>query len=430
MKYSSCFAKTFKQPPAEADSANAKLLVQAGFVDQTMAGVYTWLPFGLSVLRKVEQIVREEMNDLGAFEIMMPSLHPKEFWEATNRWDNVDILFKVHSQTDKDYALGASHEEVVTPLAKIFLDSYKHLPFATYQINTKFRDELRAKSGVLRGREFRMKDMYSFHTNQEDLNAFYQKTLNAYVKAFKRCGLDVKVVEASGGIFTQNPSHEFQALTPAGEDTILACDKCEFGQNSEIATLKERDVCPTRLSDGQECGGTLSIVKGIEVGNIFDLGTKYSDAFDLNFTNENGERKRVLMGCYGIGTSRLVGSIVEAHHDDRGIMWPKSIAPFQVHLVTLNSKDESVKENILNSADDLISELESSGVEVLWDDRDDISAGEKFADADLIGCPLRIVISEKTLKENSVEWKERSQSESRLVTINDIVDEINEFVKE
>ncbi len=423
MKYSSCFSKTSKTPPTDADSANAKFLIQAGFVDQTMAGVYTWLPFGLAVLRKVEQIVREEMNALGALEIFMPSLHPKEFWEATNRWDNVDILFKIKSQTEKDYALGASHEEVVTPLAKKFLESYKDLPFATYQINTKFRDELRAKSGVLRGREFRMKDMYSFHTTQEDLTAFYQKTLHAYVRAYNRCGLNVKVVEASGGIFTKNPSHEFQALTDAGEDTILACDKCEFGQNSEVATLKEGDACPT-------CGGVLSIVKGIEVGNIFDLGTKYSDAFDLNFTDENGDRKRVLMGCYGIGTSRLVGSIVEASHDDRGMIWPKSIAPFQVHFITLNSKDDAVRENIMGTADDLVRELESNGIEVLWDDRADVSPGAKFADADLIGIPLRILISEKSLKEDSVEWKERTGTESRLVKLTDLVEEAMQFVKE
>ena len=267
-----------------------------------------------------------------------------------------------------------------------------------------------------------MKDMYSFHTTQEDLSAFYQRTLEAYVRAYNRCGLNVKVVEASGGIFTQNPSHEFQALTDAGEDTILACDKCEFGQNSEIATLKEGDAC-------LKCGGTLSIVKGIEVGNIFDLGTKYSDAFDVNFTDETGERKKVLMGCYGIGTSRLVGAIVEASHDDRGIIWPKSIAPFQVHIITLNSKDEAMKENIMNIADDLVSGLEANGVEVLWDDRADISPGAKFADADLIGTPLRILISEKSLKEESVEWKERTGSESRLVKLEDVVEEISEFIK-
>lgn len=423
MKYSACYAKTFKNPPAEADSANAKFLVQAGFVDQTMAGVYTWLPFGLSVLRKVEQIVREEMNALGAQEVMMPSLHPKEFWEATNRWDNVDILFKIKSQTEKDYALGASHEEVVTPLVQKFVNSYKDLPSATYQINTKFRDELRAKAGVLRGREFRMKDMYSFHTNQEDLTSFYHKTLDAYVRAYNRCGLNVKVVEASGGIFTKNPSHEFQALTPAGEDVILACPNCEFGQNTEVATMKEGDTCP-------KCGGILSVVKGIEVGNIFDLGTKYSDAFDLNFTDETGERKRVLMGCYGIGTSRLVGAIVEACHDERGMIWPKSVAPFQVHIVTLNSKDETVKEQIMNTADDLVQAFEANGVEVLWDDREDVSPGAKFADADLIGVPLRLIISEKTLKEESVEWKERHSAESRLMKIEDVMEAVESFLKE
>lgn len=422
MKYSSNFAKTSKTAPADADSANAKFLIQAGFVDQTMAGVYTWLPFGLSVLRKVEQIVREEMNALGALEIFMPSLHPKEFWEATNRWDHVDILFKIKSQTEKEYALGASHEEVVTPLAKKFIESYKNLPFATYQINTKFRDELRAKSGVLRGREFRMKDMYSFHTSQEDLSAFYQKALEAYVRAYNRCGLNVKVVEASGGIFTKNPSHEFQALTDAGEDTILACEKCEFGQNTEVATVKDGDACP-------KCGGLIVTVKGIEVGNIFDLGTKYSDAFDLNFTDENGERKKVLMGCYGIGTSRLVGSIVEACHDDRGIIWPKSVAPFQVHLVTLNSKDDAVRENIIGTADDLVRDLEAQGIEVLWDDREDVSPGAKFADADLIGVPLRLIISEKSLKEESVEWKERTATESRLVKLVDIKEEVQAVVK-
>jgi len=414
MRYSSIFTKTSKQAPAESDSANARLLVQAGFVDQTMAGVYTWLPFGLTVLRKVEQIVREEMNALGAQEIFMPSLHPKEFWEATNRWDNVDILFKVHSQTEKDYALGASHEEVVTPLAKSFIQSYKDLPFAAYQINTKFRDELRAKSGVLRGREFRMKDMYSFHTSQQDLESFYQKTLEAYVRVFERCGLDVKVVQASGGVFTQNPSHEFQALTPAGEDTILACDHCSFGQNTEVANLKEGDACPNG-------DGTLSLVKGIEVGNIFDLGTKYTDAFDENFVDETGERKRVLMGCYGIGTSRLVGAIVETYHDDKGMIWPASVAPFHVHLVTLKSKDAAVQDQLNETAESLMQELEAKGVEVLWDDRE-ATAGEKFADADLMGAPVRLILSEKTLAENAVEWKERKESESRLVPLADVVE--------
>jgi prolyl-tRNA synthetase len=421
MKYSKLFGKTTKTAPADADSANAKFLTQAGFVDQEMAGVYTWLPLGLRVLRKIEDIVREEMNTLGGQEIFMPCLHPKDYWLATNRWDTVDILFKLNSQTGKEYALGASHEEVVTPLAQKFLQSYKDLPFAVYQINTKFRDELRAKSGILRGREFRMKDMYSFHTNTEDLNDFYQKTLRGYVRAFNRCGLQVKVVEASGGIFTQNQSHEFQALTTAGEDILLACEKCEFGQNSEIATLKDGDTCP-------KCGAKLSTVKGSEVGNIFNLGTKYSDAFGMDFLNESGEKQRVLMGCYGIGTTRLMGTVVESSHDDRGIIWPKSIAPYQVHLVSLGSKDATVLEQINTTSSALYDDLQAAGIEVLWDDRAEATAGEKFADADLIGIPLRLVVSEKTLRENSVEWKERAVEKSTLVSLEKILEVIKEFV--
>lgn len=419
MRYSNLFGKTNKMAPADADSANARLLIQGGFVDQEMAGVYTWLPLGLSVLRKVEQIVREEMDALGANEIFMPSLQPKEYWTTTNRWEGVDILFKLNSQTGKEYALGCTHEEVVTPLAQKFTHSYKDLPFAVYQINTKFRDELRAKSGVLRGREFRMKDMYSFHTNQEDLTAFYNRALEAYVKAYTRCGLKVKVVQASGGIFTENVSHEFQALTDAGEDKLIACTDCEFGQNSEVATLRAGDACP-------KCSGALAEMKGVEVGNIFDLGTKYSDAFDLNFAHEDGTKKRVLMGCYGIGTTRLVGSIVETSHDEKGIIWPKSVAPFQVHLVSLKGKDEGA-EVVGAAAEALYVNLKQAGVEVLWDDRD-LSPGAKFADADLIGIPLRLVISSKSLAGQNIEWKERNVVDSRLVPQASVLSEIQSFI--
>lgn len=423
MRYSHLFSKTSKNAAEDAESINARLLTQAGFVQQEMAGVYTWLPLGLRTLRKIEQIVREEMDALGAQETVMPSLQPKEYWEATKRWDSVDILFKIKSQTEKDYALGCSHEEVVTPLMKNFIQSYKDLPVAVYQINTKFRDELRAKSGVLRGREFRMKDMYSFHTTQEDLTEFYDRTLKAYVRAYERCGLSVKVVKASGGIFTSNVSHEFQVLTPAGEDVLIACETCDFGQNSEVATYKEGDACPN--GDGK-----LVKVKGVEVGNIFDLGTKYTDAFELDCSMENGERRRVLMGCYGIGTTRLVGTIVESSHDDRGMIWPKSVAPFHVQLVSLRSKDEAVQSRIAQTAQDLYDQFTKDGIEVLWDDRAEASPGEKFADADLIGLPLRLVVSEKTLKEDAVEWKERRGTEMRLVKLADIQEEVGEFVKE
>ncbi len=423
MRYSQLFSKTQKNVSQDSESINAKLLIQGGFVDQEMAGVYTWLPLGLRTLRKVEQIVREEMDALGAQEIFMPSLQPKEYWLATKRWEGVDILFKLKSQTDKEYALGCTHEEVVTPLAQKFAQSYKEFPFATYQINTKFRDELRAKSGVLRGREFRMKDMYSFHTTQESLTEFYNRALEAYVKAYKRCGLAVKVVQASGGIFTENASHEFQALTDAGEDVLIACEKCEFGQNSEVATLKVGETCP-------KCGGSLAQMKGVEVGNIFDLGTKYTDAFGFDFMNDKGEKQRVLMGCYGIGTSRLVGAIVEAHHDDKGIVWPTSVAPFHVSLVTLRSRDEAVQAQIESAAKDLYEGLAAAGIEVLWDDRPDTSPGEKFANSDLIGLPLRLVLSERMLKEQSVEWKQRSASEAQSVALADVLSRVKEYLRQ
>ena len=409
-------SKTAKNVAADSESINAKLLVQAGFVDQEMAGVYTWLPLGLAVLRKIEDIVREEMNALGASEIFMPSLQPKEYWDATNRWEGVDVLFKLKSQTGKDYALGCTHEEVVTPLIKKFVQSYKDLPLAVYQINTKFRDELRAKSGVLRGREFRMKDMYSFHTTQEDLSAFYQRALKAYVKAYNRCGLQVKVVQASGGVFTQNLSHEFQALTDAGEDVLIACEKCEFGENTEIATKKEGEACPN-------CGATLVKTKGIEVGNIFDLGTKYSDAFELDFTGEDGTRKRVLMGCYGIGTSRLVGSIVEASHDDKGMIWPKSVAPALVHLVRLGTEPETI-----TAGDTLYEELRAAGISVFYDDRD-ASAGAKFGDADLMGMPLRLTISKRMIAEEAIEWKARTEAEATKVTRAEVMEKVQAFIK-
>ncbi len=421
MRYSLLFGKTSKTAPSDADSANARLLEQGGFVEHVMAGVYSWLPLGLAVLRKVEQIVREEMNALGAQEIFMPSLQPREYWEKTKRWEGVDVLFRLKSQTDKEYALGCTHEEVVTPLAQKFIRSYRELPFALYQINTKFRDELRAKSGVLRGREFRMKDLYSFHADQADLEAFYARALGAYLRVFRRCGLDVKVVQASGGMFTSKVSHEFQALTDAGEDDLIACEACSFGQNSEVATLKEGDACP-------QCGGKLAKAKGIEVGNIFDLGTKYSDAFGFDFMDEKGERRRVLMGCYGIGTSRLVGAIVEAYRDGRGILWPKTVAPFQVHIVPLKTKSPEAQASVDAAIARIEADLTSAGIEALVDDRD-VGAGEKFADADLIGIPLRLVISEKSLAAGGVEWKERVKTDVESVALDGLVEKIAGWLK-
>ncbi|MDO8617402.1 MAG: aminoacyl--tRNA ligase-related protein [Candidatus Uhrbacteria bacterium] len=422
MRYSTSFAKTSKTAPHDTESVNARFLTQGGFVHQEMAGVYSWLPLGLRVLQKVSTIIREEMNALGAEEVLLPALQPKEGWLTTGRWDSMDDLFKVPSRSGKEYALGPTHEEIVTPLVQQFVKSYKDLPVAVYQLQTKFRDELRAKSGVLRGREFGMKDMYSFHASKEDFEAFYQRAIKAYLQTFSRCGLDAKVVEASGGAFTKKLSHEFQIITPAGEDTILACLSCFFAQNSEIATYKASDRCP-------QCGGELVMTKGVEAGNIFDLGQRFSEPFNFEVSLEDGSRQKVFMGCYGIGTTRLVGAIVEASHDERGIIWPKSVAPYHIHLISLGSKDRDRQAHIQSAALEIYETLTNQNVEVLWDDRQDSSAGEKFADADLIGLPLRLIISEKTLKEESVEWKARAETEQRLVKVADVLEEVGQFLK-
>ncbi len=415
MRYRDLGIKTLRAAPQDAESVNAQLLLRGCFVRQEMAGVYSWLPLGLRVLRKVEAIVREEMNALGSQEVLMPALQPKEYWVQTGRWDTVDVLFKVPSQTNKEYALGCSHEEVVTPLVQSLVQSYKDLPKSVYQIQTKFRDELRAKSGILRGREFIMKDMYSFHRTQEELDVYYKRVLDGYVRVFERCGVSVKVVEASGGMFSDKLSHEFQVLTDAGEDMVLTSPSWKLGQNKEVATLKEGDTCP------DVPGETLSWSKGVEVGNIFQLGTKYSDAFGMTYTAEDGSKQPVIMGCYGIGVSRLVGTIVEACHDARGIIWPESVAPFQIHLVSLRGKTDESQEQIQQAAQDLYDELRLQKVEVLWDDREDVSAGEKLADADLIGASTRVLFSEKTMLEGAAEVKQRNIAEATLVKVENLI---------
>ncbi len=415
MRYSTLFGKTNKTAPHDAESVNARLLVQAGFVNQLMAGVYTYLPLGLRVLNKIQNIIRKEMNGLGASEIYMPALHPKDLYDTTGRWDQIDVLFKLTGSGEKEYALGSTHEEVVTPLVQQYVRSYKDLPLAVFQIQDKFRNEARAKSGLLRGREFSMKDLYSFHLTEEDFQQFYEKSKQSYLNVFQTCGLDAMIVEASGGVFSKF-SHEFQVATEHGEDLVYHC-KCGFAQNREIAEVKAGDTCPS-------CGkGTIKETKTIEVGNIFPLKTKFTGAFDFKVQGPDNALVDILMGCYGIGPSRVMGTIVEIHNDERGMLWPKAVAPFDVHLVTIGSKDDSVNEQIESSAESLIEELKQQGTEVLWDDRE-TRPGEKFADADLIGIPLRLVISEKTLAEGSFEWKPRQETESRLVKLEDVIEEV------
>ena len=407
MLQSILFTKTLRDAPKDEETANAKLLVRAGYVDKLMAGVYSYLPLGLRVIRKIEQVVREEMDAIGGQEILMPVLHPKANWQTTGGWDKIDVLFKIKSRTDKEYALGQSEEEVVTPLVMSRVESYKDLPLAVYQIHWKFRDELRAKSGLLRGREFLMKDMYSFHETQEDFERFYDIAKKAYLEIYRRLGLVAKVTEASGGSFSEKISYEFMVLTDAGEDDILYCDACEFCVNAEIAKHKEGESCPKCPGRAGE-KGTLASARASEVGNVFDLGQKYGKDFDLAFAAASGEKKYPIMGCYGIGISRLMGVIAETFHDDKGLVWPDAVAPFRVHLLELSGA----------KAEKTYQDLRAAKVEVLYDERD-ASAGQKFADADLLGIPWRAVASTKT--GGKIEVKRRGSEDARLVTVQELI---------
>lgn len=406
MLYSKLFGKT-KKEIKNYESISHKLLTQGGFIDQVASGIFEYLPLGKRVLNKIENIIKEEMNAIDAQEILMPSLHPKNLWEKTGRWNSVDVLFKIKSQWANEYALAPTHEETVTPFAKKFIKSYKDLPLALYHITAKFRDEKRAKSGILRGREFGMKDLYSFHTDKQDLEKYYKKVIDAYLKIFSRCGLkEVKITEASGGSFTKKFSHEFNVITPAGEVNLIYCSKCSFAQNEEIAT--EKNKCP-------KCNSPLLKNKAIEIGNIFDLGTRFSEAFDLKFTDKDGTQKYPFMGCYGIGTTRLMGAIVEIHHDEKGIIWPEEVAPYKIHLIGLDLKDEKVKSKAYKTYQNLT----ENNFEVLFDEREDVSPGEKFTDADLIGIPIRLVISKKTGEK--IEYKLRKNNKTELFSLKEVI---------
>lgn len=406
MRQSQLFTKTQKNVAEDEVSRNAQLLTRAGYIDRLFAGVYSFLPLGLRVLTNIENIIREEMNRIGAQEILMPALHPKENWVTTGRWEELDVLFKLNGAGEREYALGATHEEIVTPLMQKSVLSYKDLPRAAYQLQTKFRNETRAKSGILRGREFRMKDLYSFHANQVDLDEYYEKVTEAYFRIFTRLGLreTTYLTYASGGTFSKY-SHEFQTVTDAGEDLIYICDDCKVAINKEVIE-DLNSSCP-------QCKkGNLREAKAIEVGNIFKLATKYSAPFEFNFVDENNTQQPVLMGCYGIGPSRVLGTIVEVHNDDKGMIWPEEVAPFKVHLISLAQNQEQT-----DQANTLYEELLKRNISVLYDDRPDARAGEKFADSDLIGIPTRVVLSARSLENGGVECKKRNQTESEVLSI-------------
>ncbi len=567
MKQSKLFTKTLKEAPKDEVSLNSRLLIRAGFIDKLMAGVYTMLPLGWRTLKKIEQIIREEMDNLGGQEVFMSSLCPRSNWEQTRRLDKVDVLFQAkgaNSCSQKinpaSYVLNSTHEEIITPLVKKFATSYKDLPVGVYQIQTKFRNEPRPKSGLLRGREFRMKDLYSFHKDEKDLSKYYEESKKAYARIFERLGIgeDTYIALASGGDFTKDYSHEFQTKCPTGEDTIFRSTASGICYNREVApsrapapekeelkpmkevktegvttmeklveflnvpvektvktlfyedesgnkivtavrgnydineeklqkvlgckslnliseekikdltgaqtgyagllnlpsavkvivdeSLKEMvnfemgmnktdyhavnvnwgrdlekpekfyDIKLAQVGDlDPENEKPLETFKASEVGNIFPLNIKFSESFDYYYTDENGEKKIVYMGCYGIGPTRLMGVLAEKFSDESGIAWPESVAPFKVHLISLSQNQESEK---------IYQELNKEGVEVLYDDREEVAPGEKFADADLIGCPIRLVVSKKTLEQDSVEFKRRNSREIKLVKIDKILEEV------
>lgn len=413
MKQSTLFTKTKKEAPADEVAKNAELLIKAGFINKEMAGVYSYLPLGLRVFKKVEQIIREEMNAIGGQEIVLTSLQEKATWEPTDQWndENVDVWFKTKLKNETELGLAVTHEAAITKMLKNFIQSYRDLPKYIYQFQTKFRNETRAKSGIMRCREFVMKDLYSFDIDEKAHLEFYEKSKKAYKNVFQRVGIGhlTYLTFASGGMFSKF-SHEFQTITSAGEDTIYVDEAKGIAVNKEVNT----DEVLAELGIDR---ATLVEHKAVEVGNIFTLGTRFSDALDLKFQTEEGEMKSVFMGSYGIGPGRLMGTVVEVLSDDKGIIWPEAIAPFKVHILKLG-EDAEVNEK----AESLYQSLMEKGVEVFFDDRSGVTAGEKFADSDLIGIPYRVVVSTRSLKDGGYEVKKRTEEKGNIVGMDALLD--------
>lgn len=402
MRVSQVFTKTSKTAPSDEVAKNAQLLIRAGFVYKEMAGVYAYLPYGLRVVEKIKQIVREEMNAIRSNELIMTGLQRKDIWDKTGRWDDkvVDIWFKTQLKDGTELGLGWSHEEPIVEMLKQYIHSYKDLPISLYQFQTKLRNELRAKSGIMRGREFVMKDMYSFHSSAEDLATYYDETIEAYKRIYDRLGLgdDTYVTFASGGAFTKF-SHEFQTICEAGEDVIYLHRAKNIAVNEEVIDEAVKELGISR--------DELEKVKTAEVGNIFNFGAQKADEMGLTFTSKEDESSSVYMGSYGVGITRVMGVIVEKYADDKGLVWPEAVAPYQVYLATIG--------DVAEQADALYESLTAQGVEVLYDDRD-ARPGEKFADADLLGIPHRVVVSPRLLEQNSYEYKARTSEVSQILT--------------
>ena len=422
MKQSHLFTKTKKESPADEVSLNAELLIKAGFINKEMAGVYSYLPLGLRVIKKIENIIREEMDKIGGIEMKTSVLQNKEIWEKSNRWSDelVDTWFKTKLKNGGEVGLSFTNEEAYANMLKQYISSYKDLPLYPYDFKSIFRNETRSKSGIMRGREFYWKALYSFSKSEEEHNEFYEKAKMAYKNIFGRVGIGhlTYITFAGGGTFSKF-SHEFQTLTGAGEDTIYIAENAGIAINKEVYNFEaepspELNEVMTSLNINKE---NLVEKRAIEVGNIFSLGTKFSEPFDLKYKDENGEEKLVIMGSYGIGLSRLMGTVVEALSDSKGIIWPEEVAPFQVHLLSLGDDEKVIEE-----ASKLYEELSQKGIEVLYDDRKDISAGEKFADSDLIGIPYRVVVSKRSLADGGFEIKKRTEDKGRIVSLEELIE--------
>ena len=411
MRATQLFTKTSKSHPADETAKNAQLLIQAGYIDKQMAGVYTYLPLGKKTLENIIQIVREEMDAVGGNEISLTALQPKDVWEASGRWSDevMDVWFKTKLASGADLGLAPTHEEPLTQLMKRFVNSYKDLPVYPYQFQIKFRNELRSKSGLMRGREFWMKDLYSFSRDQAEHDAFYDKISEAYNRVYARLGIgDITYKTfASGGSFSKY-SHEFQTLSDVGEDVIYVHEGKKIAINQEVYTdevLADLGVTKEELKE----------VKAVEVGNIFTLGTKFSDPLGLTYTAEDGSVKQVIMGSYGIGPSRVMGLLAEHFSDEKGLVWPENVSPFKVFLAHLGTDD-----TVVSASQKLYDELTSKGVTVFWDDRD-ARPGEKFGDADLYGFPYRVVVSNKTVEAGNFELKKRTETEVKFVSYEELI---------
>ena len=419
MRQSQLLSKTRKEAPKDEVSRNAELLIRAGFIHKEMAGVYSFLPLGLRVLNKVNGVIREEMNAIGGQEILLAALQDRELWEKTGRWDDavVDNWFKTKLKSGAELGLGFTHEEPLTALMKNHIRSFRDLPLYPYQIQTKFRNETRAKSGIMRGREFLMKDLYSFSRDEKEHSLFYEKAKLAYMNVFDKVGIGetTYITSASGGTFRKY-SDEFQTITEAGEDTIYVCEGCKIAINDE--GLESKKAC------GNCQSADLKKKKSVEVGNIFNLGVRFSEALNLAYLDEEGKEKFVVMGSYGLGPTRLIGTIAEVLSDKEGLVWPKRVAPFDIHLVEIGGESGEVRK----VSERIYSALNSRGLEVLFDDRD-LRAGEKFKDSDLIGIPLRLIISKKTLDEGLFEIKERSGGKVSKVKEGGLRDFADDYLK-